>query len=328
MNLHKYYSRLCITFLLIVFIVAVFVTGCASHNETAGTQEEAQNGISEDSDLWQPTQPIRIIVSFAPGGAADTFARGISPFLSAELGVPVIVENMAGAGTRIANQYVFDADPDGYTLLFTLNSELTVGQIAHDVRYDTEKFAYIDTYFKEGAALVVSSDSPYETVEDLIEARKEKGIRMGLVGSGGYYHLITIMMAEAADIDIIVIPYEGGGPIVAALQGGHIDAGMFGMSLGHSNHRDGTLRCIAQMADYRNDAYPDYPAITESLPEWDGDAYIFGINGPPDLPEYIRHRLEEAYQIAIANEDFINWAENIEMSVTSIGSEAFKNEMI
>ena len=123
------------------------------------------------AEKW-PTKPIRLICSASAGGVLDTMSRGVAPYLSANLGVPVVVENMPGAGTRIANQYVFDAKPDGYTFLFTNNSELTVGEIVHAPRYKTEEFTYIDTYFVEGPALVVKAGSPYSDVKKLIAGSK------------------------------------------------------------------------------------------------------------------------------------------------------------
>jgi tripartite-type tricarboxylate transporter receptor subunit TctC len=279
------------------------------------------------AEKW-PTKPIRLICSASAGGVLDTMSRGVAPYLSANLGVPVVVENMPGAGTRIANQYVFDAKPDGYTFLFTNNSELTVGEIVHAPRYKTEEFTYIDTYFVEGPALVVKAGSPYSDVKKLIAGSKEKAIKFGTIGTGGYYHLQALLMAKAAGMKLTVVPYPGGAPIIADILGGHIDAGFTGLGIGYAMHKSGKLICIAQVSNERAKAYADIPAITEAIPNFEGGPYIMGINAPPGLPDAISKRMEEAYKAAIGKKEFQAWTKKVKLNIIALGPVEFKKRMI
>ncbi|OHE31153.1 MAG: hypothetical protein A3J94_09440 [Syntrophus sp. RIFOXYC2_FULL_54_9] len=258
----------------------------------------------------------------------DTMTRGVAPYMSAILGVTVVVENMPGAGTRIANQYVFNAKPDGYTILFTNNSELTVGEIVHSPRYKTEEFTYIDTFFVEGPALVAKHGSPYDTLGKLVAAAKEKTIKFGTIGTGGYYHLQALLMAEAAGMKLTVVPYPGGAPITGDILGGHIDAGFTGLGIGYAMHKDKKLNCLAQVSKERDKAYSDIPAITEAIPNFQGGPYIMGFNGPPRLPDAIAKRLGEAYKEAINKKEFQDWTKKVALNITPLGAAEFKKRMV
>jgi tripartite-type tricarboxylate transporter receptor subunit TctC len=279
------------------------------------------------AEKW-PTKPIRLICSASAGGVLDTISRGIAPYLSSILGVAVVVENMPGAGTRIANQYVYDAKPDGYTFLFTNNSELTVGEIVHAPRYKTEEFTYIDTYFVEGPALVVKAGSPYSDVKKLISGSKKKAIKFGTIGTGGYYHLQALLMAKAAGMKLTVVPYPGGAPIIADILGGHIEAGYTGLGIGYAMHKDKKLICIAQVSNERAKAYADIPAITEAIPNFEGGPYIMGINAPPGLPEAIGKRMGDAYRQAIGKKEFQEWTKKVKLNINALGPDEFKKRMI
>jgi len=275
-----------------------------------------------------PAGPIRFICSAAAGGVLDTMTRGVAPYMSAILGVPIVVENMPGAGTRIANQYVFDAKPDGHTILFTNNSELTVGEIVHNPRYKTEAFTYIDTFFVEGPALVAKHGSPFDTMAKLIAAGKERPIKFGTIGTGGYYHLQALLIAEATGMKMTIVPYPGGAPITGDILGGHIDAGLTGLGIGYSMHQEKKLNCLAQVSKERDKAYADIPAIMESIPNFQGGPYIMGLNGPPGLPAEIAKKLGDAYKTAIGKKEFQEWAKKVRLNITPLGPDEFKKRML
>lgn len=274
-----------------------------------------------------PASPIKFICSSSAGGVLDTMTRGVAPYMSAILGVPIVVENMPGAGTRIANQFVYDTKPDGYTFLFTNNSELTVGEIVHSPRYKTEDFTYIDTFFVEGPALVVKYGS-FDTLSKMIAAYKKKPIKFGTIGTGGYYHLQALLMAEATGIKMTIVPYPGGAPIIADILGGHIDGGLTGLGIGYSMHQQKKLNLLAQVSRERDKAYSDIPAITEVIPNFQGGPYIMGINAPPGLPADIAKRIGEVYKEAINKKEFKEWAKKVDLNITPLGPEEFKKRMV
>ena len=250
---------------------------------------------------FTPTEPIRLIVPFSPGGLVDTFARGLQPYLKKELGVPVVVENMPGAGGQIGNQYVYDQKPDGYTIAVTNNAELTVGEIVHDVKYDTESFTYIDTYLMEGPAIIVKADSPYNSLTDLIKAAKTQKINFGIIGTAGYYHLQTLLFEDAAGVTFTKIPYAGGAPIGSNIQGGHIDAGIVGFGFGVKQQKAGNLKVIGVCDQSRHKHFPDIQSMAEAAPGFKGGPYVMGLVMAPKVPDDIRNKIEKAYQNSVNN---------------------------
>lgn len=275
-----------------------------------------------------PTKAVRLIVPFSAGGLVDTFARGLQPYLSKELGVAVFVEDMPGAGTRIANVYVYAQKPDGYTILVANSAELTVGEIVHDVDYETEKFTYIDTFLMEQPAIVVKADSPYNTLKDLIEAAKKERIIFGHIGTAGFYHLQTLLIEEATGVKFAKVPYKGGAPIGSNIQGGFIHAGIVGFGFGVKQQNAGALKVIGVCGQTRHKIYSDIPCVKDIAPDFKGGPYVMGLLAPPGLPDKIRDKLEKAYQNAIKNKDFDKWSKKSAMYVTSVGHEKYKNKMI
>ncbi len=279
------------------------------------------------ADKW-PSGPVRLIVPFSPGGLVDTFARGLQPYLKKELGVPIVVEDMPGAGTRIGNQYVYDQKPDGYVILVANNAELTVGEIVHNVKYDTESFTYIDTFLMEEPAIVVKADSPYKSLNDLIAAAKTKKVNFGHIGTAGYYHLQTLLIEEAAGVTFSKVPYKGGAPIGSNIQGGHIDAGIVGFGFGVKQQKAGNLRVIGVCGQSRHKHFPDIQCVSDVAPGFKGGPYVMGLVAPPKLPDNIRDKIEKAYQNAIKNQKFTAWAQKSAMFVVSIGHENYRQTML
>jgi tripartite-type tricarboxylate transporter receptor subunit TctC len=275
-----------------------------------------------------PTEAVRLIVPFSAGGLVDTFARGLQPYLSKELGVAVVVEGMPGAGTRIANEYIYALKPDGYTILVGNSSEMTVGEIVYDVDYKTEKFTYIDTYLMEQPAIVVKADSPYNTMKDLIEAAKKKRIIFGHIGTAGFYHLQTLLIEEATGVQFAKVPYKGGAPMGSHIQGGFIHAGIVGFGFGVKQQNAGNLKVIGVCGQTRHKIYSDIPCVKDIAPDFKGGSYVLGLLAPPGLPDKIRDKLEKAYQNAIKNKDFDKWAKKCAMYITSVGHEKYKNKTL
>jgi len=274
-----------------------------------------------------PSGPIKFVASVAPGGVLDTMTRGVAPYMSQILGVPIVVENMPGAGMRVGGQFVYDAKPDGNTILFVNNSELTVGEIVQNPRFRTENFTYLDTFFVEGPALLVKHGS-YDTLGKMLAAYKDKPMKFGTIGTGGYYHLQALLMAEATGLKMTIVPYPGGAPIVADILGGHIDGGFTGLGIGYDMHKQKKLNLLAQVARERDKAYADIPAITEAIPNFAGGPYIMGLVGPPKLPADIAKRLVEAYKAAIEKKEFKAWAEKVALNITPLGPDEFKKRMV
>jgi tripartite-type tricarboxylate transporter receptor subunit TctC len=235
---------------------------------------------------------------------------------------------MPGSGGRIASQFVYDADPDGYTLLATNASDVSMGEVAQDVRYKTEEFTYIGTYTHEGAALIASKDSGITSVEELVAASKIKPINYGAVHLASQNHMCSYFLAEVTGMDAKIIPYSGGAPILADLMGNHIQVGLVGLSLGVNAHNDGRVTMLAQLSETRSNIAKDFPAIKEAYPDYKGSNYTFGVMAPPNVPEDIQAILVKAYQEAVKNPEFLKWADSAFLDINDIGPEAFEALMV
>jgi tripartite-type tricarboxylate transporter receptor subunit TctC len=310
---------------LILGLIIVFLFGTGTL--FASGEQEGQGAAEGTYESW-PEKTVKLIVPFSAGGLVDTFARGLQPYLSEQLGVPVIVEDMPGAGTRIGNEFVYKQKPDGYTILVANNAELTVGEIVHDVNYKTEDFTYIDTFLREQPAIVAAADSPLDSLQDLLDAASSGRVKFGHIGTAGFYHLQTLLIEEAFGVKFATVPYGGGAPIGSDIQGGHIDAGIVGFGFGVKQQNAGNLKVIGVCGQTRHDHFPDIPCVKDVAPNFQGGPYVMGLTAPPGLPDAIRDKIETAYQSAIASEQFVQWSQKNAMFVTSVGHEAYREMML
>ena len=174
-------------------------------------------------------QPVSLIVPLAPGGIADITARPLAIPLARELGRPVIVDNKIGAGGAVGISYVGRQKPDGNTLLMALSSIVVIPEAdrvaGRTPSYDLEKFAPIALITADPTVLVVRADSPLRTIDDLIKAAKARPGAISFSSSGlyGTTHICQAMLWQAAGIEMLHVPYNGGGPSMTALLGGQVE---------------------------------------------------------------------------------------------------------
>lgn len=309
-----------IAVIICVLLIGTLMPGCA--------KKEAPKDPGTASDEWKPTKTIKLVVSVAPGGQIDTTIRGMVPYLQQALGgAPIIVENQSGAAGRVASQYVYDAAPDGYTILVTNASDVAMYNVSEETRYKTEDFTYIGTFCHEGAGLIASKDSGIKSVEDLVAYSQKKPVNYGAVHLASQNHMCSYFFTQAAGINAKIIPYAGGAPMLADIMGNHVQVGLVGLTLAVQANNDGRAVLIAQLSDHRSKIAPDAPAIKELYPEYKGSNYTFGVIAPPKLPENIKKAWVDAYQQACKNPEFVKWAEGAMLDINDIGPDAFKTLM-
>lgn len=216
-----------------------------------------------------PTQMIRLVVPFEPGGSNDRFARALVPYLTAQLNVPVVVENRPGAGTLLGHTYFLQQEDDGYTLLVSApHPYLSNNIITQRAPFTLEEFSWLNLPWEDVSILVTANGKPYQTLSDLLDAIRENPGRISIgVVANSADHINARAMLAAADIDpssVNWVTYSGGGPLRAAIAGGHVDAG--------SSTADGTLsiidlvRPLVNFGTVRLDEW-DAPPITEVTEE-------------------------------------------------------------
>jgi tripartite-type tricarboxylate transporter receptor subunit TctC len=213
-----------------------------------------------------PTRPIEFVIPFATGGPTDTAIRVIQPQLAANLGVPVVLVNKAGAGGALGMDAVAKAKPDGYTLAATTRSTVTILPATQpDVAYKLSDFAVIGSYAFDSVVVLVKSGGPFRTMEELVDhAKKNPGkVTYGSAGLGTNGFFAMELIKQAYGIDLAHVPFGGSGPVKNAILGGHVPVGAPALSAVHSVIRSGDLFPLVSTAGKRLSAIPTTPTIGE-----------------------------------------------------------------
>ena len=233
---------------------------------------------------------MRIIVPFAPGGTIDVQARSIASYLGEHFKQPVIVENRPGAGTTIGTGYVAKATPDGYTLLLTLRtiavSPAVYAKLSFDPVKDFDPVSLVEvTYW----LFCVHPSLPVKTFKQFIALAKARpgALNYAVTGVGTDNHLTMEQFQRAAGIRLGQIPYNGGGPAVTALLGGHVEVMLVPGPLSVPHIKSGKMRPIAIFNDARAPVLPDVPTITEEGYRGFGGGAWSGLLAPKGTPENI-----------------------------------------
>lgn len=241
-----------------------------------------------------PTKPVRVVLPVAPGGGTDALARIIGPKLFESLGQPMVIDHRSGAGGNIAMEIVAKAAPDGYTLYLGLGNRFTVNPLLYKLPFDVSKdFVPITQLATAQYFLVLHPSVPAKSVEELIAFAKEKPgqLNYSSSGVGGPLHLAAELFKQRAGIDIVHIPYKGGGPAGAAVLGGEVQI-LFGSVASTLAHvKAGKLRALAVTGNKRSLLMPELPTLNESgFPGYNVTAWD-GVLAPTGTPHAIVSRL-------------------------------------
>jgi len=244
-----------------------------------------------------PSQPVRLVLPYTAGSPNDVVARLFAPFLSEELGQPVVVENRPGGGTAVGANAVLQAEPDGYTLLFSNSpSHLIAPLITQGFPSEPLKdFKPIATVGASSNGIIISSKLPIKTVQEFVAYAKAHPGKLNFgYGQGTQPQLVGEMFKMAAGIDLANVPYKGGMQAVTDMLGGRIDINIGAPGTLLKLHQSGKVRMIGYTGTKRNKGMPDIPTMVESgYPSVVSTTY-YGILGRADLPQEIVDRLNQA----------------------------------
>ncbi len=254
-----------------------------------------------------PTRPVTLVNGFPPGAATDTISRQIGAVLSKRLGQSVVVENRVGAAGTIGAATVARAAPDGYTLLFGVLSNLIVGPASiKDIAYDpVQSFTPIIEIARGPYVLVVTQAVPAKTLAEFVDyAKKNPGkLNFGSVGPGSAHHFAGEMLKRAAGIDMVHVPYKGGGPAYTGLLGGEIQVLLDTMPGPQPHVQAGTLKALAVTGPKRLSTLPNVPTFVEQGQDGVDVQFLFGIVGPKGMPGDIVARLNADITLALADSE-------------------------
>lgn len=244
-----------------------------------------------------PSRPLSMIVPFVPGGPTDIIARMISPLLGNRLGQSVVVQNRAGAGAIVGTEYVARAAPDGYTLLLgTIGTHGINSGIYKKLPYDPiNDFAPISLVANVTNLLVVNPSVPAHNLKELIAlARAHPGqLTFASAGVGSSQHLAGELFKSMAHIDILHVPYKGGGQAIVDVLGDKISMMFIGIPTVHSTVTAGKLRAIAVTTPQRSPVMPEVPTMAESgVPGYEVGAW-HGLFAPAGTPRPIIDKLND-----------------------------------
>jgi tripartite-type tricarboxylate transporter receptor subunit TctC len=253
-------------------------------------------GVAASAAMAQyPSRPVRMIVPNPPGGATDTLARLIAPSLGAALGQPVVVENRPGSNGNIAMELTAKAEPDGYTVLLAADAQIVIGpHLYARMPLDTLRdLAPVATLVNTQMLLVARPDLPVKNLQEFIEyARRAKPpLAYASIGNGSQHHLVMEMLKARAHIDLLHVPFKGGGPAMQALLGGQV-AVMFGGNSATGQARSGRVRALAVAGKTRSAAFPDLPRLGELYPGLEVSPWL-ALFAPAGLPAPILAKLRE-----------------------------------
>jgi len=244
-----------------------------------------------------PAKPVRFIVPYPPGGGTDVIARIVQNRLQETLGQPVVIENRGGAGGALGTEAAAKAAPDGYTFLFTLSSH-TINPLLYKLNFDTERdFAAVTLIVSVPQLIAANPGSPIKSMQDLVAmAKAEPGkLAFASVGNGTPSHIAGELLKLKTGIDILHVPYKGGGPAVADTIGGQVPLLFVTMPAAMSHVRAGKLRPLAVTTIKRNPGAPEIPTVAEALkiPDYEVDSW-YALFAPAKTPAAIISRMQQA----------------------------------
>ncbi|MCC2673702.1 MAG: tctC [Ramlibacter sp.] len=279
---------------------------------------------------WTPTQPITILVGFAPGGSADQIARQLSFAAKGIIPVPVLVVNKAGAAGAIAAQAVADAKPDGYTLFVGGGSETTSVGNFKPLGYDPRKsFVPIIKVSRAPSILVVRADSKFTDMKALLADAKlaPEKVSYGSTGEGGIFHATGLVLEKQAGVKLLHVPYKGAADSMNALLGGQVDSAFGAYEEMKPMIDAGRLRPLALFSRSRLPGLPNVPTMTEV-----GVPIVLdnmkGLMGPAGMPPAVVRYLHDSFRKAMQTPEWKEYVAKSGLTEDYAQGPAFQKEIV
>lgn len=308
-----------LSFILILTFIALTLSGCG----TIGSKNTL------GSSAGFPKTDLNGYIQWGAGGGTDNVSRSLTPLVEKHLGKSIVLQNKTGATGAVAAQYVFDQKSDGYTLLYGAENPQLYGVM------DISKLSYSDfepviVIGRETAVVVVTSDSKYNTIQDLIEdAKANPGkIDLGTTGPGGLPFVVASLIKTASNVEFNQIPFDGDGPVVTALLGNHVDVTVTKLSAAGELLKAGKVKLLASISNEPIEGYENIPAIGQEMPEyakflpW---GPFYGVFVKKDTPAEVVEILRNAYKKGFDEEQFQDFLKNAAILPMGISGQEAKD---
>lgn len=255
-----------------------------------------------------PKKDLQGIIMWGAGGATDNVARAVTPHAESQLGKKVVLVNKPGGTGAIATQFVHSRPGDGYTLLYGAENPQLHGVLKLS-KLDYKDFFPVNVLARGVGVIVANKDTPWSSFKELVEdAKKRPGqIKMGSTGPGGLPFTVGSMVQAVTGFEVTRVPFDGEGPGVTALMGGHVEIMPVGLTAVREHIRAGRVKPLAMVSNKPVPGLEDIPLITQDFPDF--DKYLpwgpfYGIWCKRDVPDDIKKTLVEAFQKGAADPKF------------------------
>jgi len=257
--------------------------------------------VAQDAQNY-PSKPIRMIVPYPPAGGTDVVARILADPLSTTLGQPIVIDNRGGAAGNLGTDLAAKAPPDGYTILFTLSSHTINPKLYDNLPFDVERdFAPISLAALSPQILVANPSVPANNVRELIALAKAQPGKLNFasVGTGSPGHIAGELFKLKTGVDMVHVPYKGGGPAATDTLGGQVQLLFVTLPAAMQYVKAGKLKALAVTSDKRSEAAPEIPTIAETVPECIVNSW-YGALAPAKTPPAIIAKLQAAFAKVLA----------------------------
>lgn len=255
-----------------------------------------------------PEKDLLGVIMWGAGGATDVVSRAITPHVEPLLGREIVLENKPGATGAISTQYVHARPSDGYTLLYGAENP-QLHKVLGVAELDYADFYPVNILARGVGVIVANNDRPWQTFQDLVEDAKARpgAIKMGGTGPGGLPHVVGALLETVTEFEVTTVPFDGEGPGLTALLGGHVDFMPVGVSAAAEHIKAGRVRPLAVVASEELDMLPGVPPITADYPEF--GRYLpwgpfYGIFVKRDVPDEAKTKLVAAFKEGAQTPEF------------------------
>ncbi|MDQ7734610.1 tripartite tricarboxylate transporter substrate binding protein [Halomonas sp. SpR1] len=283
---------------------------------------------SASANEW-PTDDIRLVVPYAPGGTTDVLSRRVADLLQQELDANVVVENRPGAGSTVGTGRLARGGRGvDHTILMASPGHTIGAAIYPDLGYDpVEDFVFLQNMIDIPNVMVVPADSPYESVIEFVEAAKEENMTFSHSGVGSSIHMSGELFKTLTETNMTAVPFAGSGAALPALLGGDVDVSFENMPTVLSHIRSGDLRALAVTSAERSEYLPDVPTLSE-VGEYNLDQFVttawFGLVAHSSFPEEAQSVMQDALAKVMEREEFLDFADQLGAEPGQVSGEQFK----